>query len=80
MTALTTPTTDDLLAIVDDPSGTPVTKKVTIANLLTLFISNVTVQVLTASSGNVYADDGNEKGSRDRRGRRGGWRGRLVSG
>lgn len=31
--ALTLPTTDDLLVVVDDPSGTPTTKKVTIANL-----------------------------------------------
>lgn len=51
LTALTTPTTDDLLAIVDDPSGTPITKKITLANLLTLFVSNVVVQVLSSASG-----------------------------
>lgn len=33
LSALTLPTTDDLLAVVDDPSGTPTLKKVTIANL-----------------------------------------------
>lgn len=33
LTALTTPSTDDLLVIVDDPSGTPVTKKITMANV-----------------------------------------------
>ena len=36
LTALTTPDAADLLAIVDDPSGTPVTKKITVANLLSL--------------------------------------------
>jgi hypothetical protein len=35
LTELTTATTDDLLPIVDDPAGTPVTKKITIANLAT---------------------------------------------
>lgn len=34
LTALTTPDVVDLLAIVDDPSGTPVTKKITTLNLL----------------------------------------------
>jgi hypothetical protein len=33
--ALTTVTADDLLLIVDDPSGTPTSKKVTAANLAT---------------------------------------------
>ncbi len=34
LTALTTPADDDVLAIVDDPGGTPVTKKITYANLI----------------------------------------------
>jgi hypothetical protein len=51
LTALTTPAGEDLLAIVDDPAGTPVTKKITLTNLLTLFLSNVVVQILTSSSG-----------------------------
>lgn len=34
LTALTTPDAGDLLAIVDDPGGTPVTKKITVADLL----------------------------------------------
>lgn len=34
LTALTTPSSDDILPIVDDPGGTPVTKKITVANLL----------------------------------------------
>lgn len=33
LTALTTLSNDDLLVVVDDPSGTPVTKKITAANL-----------------------------------------------
>lgn len=50
LTALTAPATEDLLAIVDDPSGSPITKKVTLANLITsLLLSNVTVQVLTGT-------------------------------
>ena len=34
LTALTTPALEDLLAIVDDPGGTPVTKKVTLEDVL----------------------------------------------
>jgi len=34
LTALNSPSSDDLLAIVDDPAGTPATKKITWANLL----------------------------------------------
>lgn len=52
LTALTTPALEDLLAIVDDPSGTPVTKKITIENLIAgLFLGNVVIQTLTSSSG-----------------------------
>lgn len=61
LTALTSPTTDDLLAIVDDPSGSPQTKKITILNLLTLFLSNVVVQVLTSSSGTYTPTSGMKK-------------------
>src|SRR5678815_900003 len=60
LTALTAPTTDDLLAIVDDPAGTPVTKKISILNLLKLFVSNVTIQTLTSSSG-TYTPTSNMK-------------------
>lgn len=35
-TELTTPAPEDILVIVDDPAGTPTTKKVTIANVVTL--------------------------------------------
>jgi hypothetical protein len=34
LTALTNATSDDLLLIVDDPSGSPETKKITVGNLL----------------------------------------------
>lgn len=65
LTALTAPTTDDLLAIVDDPSGTPVTKKITLANLIggasALFLSNVVVQTLTSASGTYTPTSGMKK-------------------
>lgn len=37
LTALTTPDNSDLLVIVDDPSGTPITKKITVSDLGTMF-------------------------------------------
>lgn len=49
LTALTTTAAPDLLMIVDDPNGTPVSKKITIKNLFgsvpsnTVFKDNVTV-------------------------------------
>lgn len=49
LTELTSPTVDDLLVVVD--TGGPVTRKMTIETLLKLFVSNVTIQVLTAASG-----------------------------
>lgn len=39
LTALTTPTADDVLPIVDDPAGSPVTKKISFAN----FEANLTI-------------------------------------
>lgn len=61
LTALTTPNVVDLLAIVDDPAGSPITKKITIGDLLTLFLSNVVVQVLTSSSGTYTPTAGMKK-------------------
>jgi hypothetical protein len=61
LTALTTPATDDLLAIVDDVAGTPITKKITLANLLSLFVSNVVVQTLTSASGTYTPTAGMKK-------------------
>jgi len=62
LTALTTTAAPDLLMIVDDPLGTPVSKKITIKNLFgavpanTVFSANVTVsgnRVQLASNVNV---------------------------
>ena len=49
--ANTTPLTTDLMLVVDDPAGTAVLQKMTIASLLTLAVSNVVVQTITAGSG-----------------------------
>lgn len=46
----TTPAVTDLLHMIDDPSGTAAGQKMTIASLLTLAVTNVTIQVLTGSS------------------------------
>ena len=61
LSALTTPVVSDVLAIVDDPGGTPETKKITIENLLKLFISNVTVQIFTSGSGTYTPTTGMRK-------------------
>ena len=60
LTALTTPALDDLLAIVDDPSGTPETKKIAISNLLINendFASNSQTQGATQRSIKTYVGD-----------------------
>ena len=43
LTALTAPAAVDLLVIVDDPTGTPITKYVTVGNLLGNAAANVTI-------------------------------------
>src|SRR3990172_201257 len=43
------PLTTDLLTIIDDPAGTALSQKITIANLLTMFCSNVVVQTFVAN-------------------------------
>ena len=43
LSSLVSVTGDDLLLIVDDPSGTPVTKKVTVSNLLGNSSANVVI-------------------------------------
>lgn len=56
LTALATPVGEDLLPIVDDPSGSPVTKKVTVTNLASAISPTITsiiprpVQSTTGSS------------------------------
>lgn len=51
LAALTTAALADILAIVDDPSGTPITKKLALTDLRTLTCSDVVVQVKTVGSG-----------------------------
>jgi len=46
MTADTSPSTDDLITTVDDPSGTPANKKVTISDLFSLLVG--TSETITA--------------------------------
>lgn len=58
---LTSPALADLLAIVDDPSGTPITKKLALTHFSTLTASNVVVQVKTAGSGTYTPTAGMKK-------------------
>lgn len=58
LTALTTPATEDLLPIVDDPSGTPVTKKITVDDLRGLVAPRGYIWGLTLS--NAVADPNND--------------------
>jgi hypothetical protein len=53
LTALTTPAGSDLLVIVDDPTGTPVTKKITIDSLFGNLTSNVSFSNTTVLSANA---------------------------
>ncbi len=41
LTELTTPALVDLVAIVDDPAGSPITKKITVSNLIYTWIGQV---------------------------------------
>ena len=43
LSALTAPAAVDLLVIVDDPTGTPITKYVTVGNILGNSAANVTI-------------------------------------
>ena len=58
LTALTTISGGDLLVIVDDPTGTPVTKKVTVANLLGNSSANVVIQNVTPANGTITVTKG----------------------
>ena len=52
LTALTAATNDDLLHVVDDPSGTPINKKITLANMfnkIPTFIGTNSTESLTNS-------------------------------
>jgi len=52
LTALTTPTAPDLLLIVDDPNGTPVSKKITLKSLFGAVTSNTVFKANTTVTGN----------------------------
>jgi hypothetical protein len=59
--ANTTPLATDLLPIVDDPGGTAVLQKMEISSLLAMAVTNVTIQTLTAGSGNYTPTTGMKK-------------------
>jgi hypothetical protein len=52
-TALTGAASEDLLLIVDDPSGAPETKKITVANFLGNCSSNITLSNTAVLSANA---------------------------
>ncbi len=58
LNAITAPSGDDLLVIVDDPTGTPTTKKVTVANLLGNSSANVVIQNVTPANGTITVTKG----------------------
>ena len=66
LTALTAPAAVDLLVIVDDPTGTPITKYVTVGNLLGNAAANVTIyntstpanSTITVKKGTLMFDSG----------------------
>lgn len=50
LTALSTPANSDVIPIVDDPTGSPVTKKVSVANLTkTIYSNTITANTLIIS-------------------------------
>lgn len=56
LAAITTATTDDILYIVDDPGGTPVSKKITFGNAQnSLAVNNLTVNRLVVGGGATTA-------------------------
>lgn len=58
LVTLTAPAGEDFLVLVDDPSGSPVTKKVTVANLLGNSAANVVIQNVTPANGTITVKKG----------------------
>ena len=58
LTSLGAPSGDDLLLIVDNPSGTPVTKSVTVSNLLGNSSANVVIYNATPANSAITIKKG----------------------
>ena len=58
LSALTAPAADDLLVIVDDVAGTPITKKVTVGNLLGNTSANVVIFNSTPANSTITVKKG----------------------
>jgi len=58
LSALTAPAGVDLLVIVDDPSGSPVTKKVTVADLFGNSSANVVIYNATPANSTITVKKG----------------------
>jgi len=58
LTALAAPASEDLMVIVDDPSGTPITKYVTVGNLLGNAAANVVVYHATPANSTITVKKG----------------------
>jgi len=56
LTELTTPDDEDVLAIVDDPSGTPASRKITVANLGALFAKAIKSADTDVTNSTVLVD------------------------
>lgn len=55
---MTAPTGDDLLVIVDDPAGSPVTKRVSVQNLLSNSSANVAIRNITPANSSITVKAG----------------------
>jgi len=58
LTALTAPAAEDLMVIVDNPSGTPVTKYVTVGNFLGNSAANVVIYNSTPANSTITVKKG----------------------
>jgi hypothetical protein len=58
LTALTAPAAEDLMVIVDDPSGTPTTKYVSVGNLFGNVAANVVIYNATPANSTITVKKG----------------------